>query len=145
MQEPVRIGILGTGRIVRRWLRDVPPQARIVAIASREETRAVEAAHAYGIDSYCASYEALYARADVDAVYVAMPNQGHMENAMAAMRAGKHVLCEKPAGVNAAQWERMTECARKNGVLLMEAMWTRCFPAMRRLLAVLAEGKIGTL
>ena len=78
-----------------------------------------------------------------DVVYIATPNDTHMDYVSAALNAGVAVLCEKPMADNAAQTEEMIRLAEKNHTFLMEAMWTRCFPAVRQARQWLQEGKIG--
>ena len=145
MRETVRIGVIGTGRIVGRWIRDIGEagNARVTAIASRDEARAREAAARYGIPRAYGSYEAMLADDICDAVYIATPHTLHRDCAILAMRAGKHVLCEKPIAPNAAQLREMLDCARACGVLLMEAMWTRFFPTTQEVRRLAQSGEIG--
>ena len=143
----LRIGILGAGRIAHRWMRDAhtATEAQVTCVAARDLPRARAFADRWGIPTALGEYEALAAHPEVDAVYVTTPHPMHCEHATLAMRAGKHVLCEKPAALNAAQLGQMLACAKENNVFFMEAMWTRCFPAVLRAKELLAEGAIGTL
>ena len=145
MSSRIRIGIMGTGRIVARWIRDIAEadNAEVTAISSRDERRAREAAERYGIARFFGSYEAMLAADICDAVYIATPHAMHRDCAMLAMRAGKHVLCEKPVAPNAAQFREMAACARENRVLLMEAMWTRFFPVTADVRQLARSGAIG--
>ena len=145
MSGKVRIGIMGTGRIVARWMRDAATvrEVEITAIASRDEARARQAAERYGIARAYGSYEAMLGEDVCDAVYVATPHNMHRECAMLAMRAGKHVLCEKPLAPNANQAREMIACARERGVLLMEGMWTRFFPATGEVRRMVRSGELG--
>ena len=145
MSNQLRIGIMGTGRIIARWLRDVKAEnaAQVTAIASRDEARAREAAQRYGIARAYGSYEEMLAAGVCDAVYIATPHSMHRECALMAIRAGKHVLCEKPVAVNAAQFEEMAACARERGVLLMEGMWTRFFPTTQEVRRLVQSGELG--
>ena len=145
MGKRIRIGVMGTGRIVAQWARDAAAaeDAEIVAIASRDEERARQAARKYGIERAFGSYEALLEGDLCDAVYIATPHAMHRECAMLAMRAGKHVLCEKPIAPNAGQFREMMACAREQGVLLMEGMWTRFFPATQEVRRLVQSGEIG--
>ena len=123
----VRFGIIGTGRISDWVLKGVAqdPRIQVVAVCSRT----AEAAEAFiarnpiatGAKVYT-SVEAMVADPQVDAVYVGTPNQTHCDYTIAALKAGKHVLCEKPLALNAAEGRRMVEAARGSGCLLMEAM-----------------------
>lgn len=143
----LRVGILGAGNIAQRWMRDARTveEAQITCIAARDLSRAQAFADKWDIPYALAGYEALVAHPEVDAVYVTTPHPMHYEHAMLAMRAGKHVLCEKPVAMNAAQLQEMQSCAKQHGVFFMEAMWTRCFPGTLRAKQLLAEGAIGAL
>ena len=141
-----RWGILGAGAIVRRWIRGArqTPGLEIAAIGSRNPAHAAAAAAELGIPR-ASDYEGIVSDPSIDLCYIAVPHPFHRELAELAMNHGKHVLVEKPAAVTAADWEAMTACARKNGVFLMEAVWTRLFPAMdevRRLFRPEALGPI---
>ena len=123
----VRFGIIGTGRISDWVLKGAAqdPRIKIVAVCSRT----AEAAEAFvrrnpmaaGAKVYT-SVEAMTSDPQVDAVYIGTPNQTHCEYTMTALKAGKHVLCEKPLALNAAEGRQMVEAARESGCLLMEAM-----------------------
>ena len=145
MKKPVRIGIIGTGRIVARWMRDIADveNAVVTAIASRDEQRAREAAEKYGIPKAYGRYESILNGDVCDAVYIATPHHMHLECAMMAMKAGKHVLCEKPIAPTAWQFRQMVECAEENRVFLMEAMWTRFFPVTQEVRRLVQSGEIG--
>ena len=123
----VRFGIIGTGRISDWVLKGAAqdPRIKVAAVCSRT-AKAAEAfiarnPMAAGAKIYT-SVEAMTSDPQVDAVYVGTPNQTHCEYAMTALKAGKHVLCEKPLALNAAEGRRMIEAARESGCLLMEAM-----------------------
>jgi predicted dehydrogenase len=115
----------------------------ITAVASRSLERAAAFADRFGVPTRYDRYEALCEDPDVDIVYVATPHSRHAADAELFLRAGKHVLCEKPFALNAGQARRMVEGAEASGVFLMEAMWTRFLPAYRVLRDLLAEGRIG--
>jgi predicted dehydrogenase len=145
MHETVRWGILGPGRIARKFalaLRE-SEDAILAAVGSRSRDRAEAFAREYGAPTGHDSYEALAGDPQVDAVYVATPHPFHLPHTVLCLSAGKHVLCEKPLALNAAQGERMIEAAREADRLLMEAMWTRFLPTMARVRGLLAEGAIG--
>lgn len=145
--KKIRVGILGAGNIAERWMFDAHTvaEAEIVCVAAREAARAQAFAQRWRIPNAVGGYEALVARPDVDVVYVATPHPMHREHAMLAMRARKHVLCEKPVAMNGRQLRDMIACAKECGVFFMEAMWTRFFPATMRARELLAEGAIGDL
>ena len=145
MSGKLRIGIMGTGRIVAQWMRDVTAAkaADVTAIASRDEARAREAAQRYGIARAYGTYEAMLEDDICDAVYIATPHSMHRDCAMLALRAGKHVLCEKPIAPNAAQFREMAAFAKARGLLLMEGMWTRFFPATQEVRRLVQSGELG--
>ena len=89
------------------------------------------------------SYDEMINCPDIDVVYIPVPHTAHKELAMRAMNAGKHVLVEKPAAINASEFQEMMECAKKNHVFMMEAVWTRFFPLMEKILKMIEDGKIG--
>ncbi len=147
MTEPLRIGVLGPGRIVSRVMKDFD-RARgvcLTAVASRSIERAQEAAGRYGAKYAFGSYEEMAACDEVDMVYVATPHPFHCEQAIQMMEHGKHVLCEKPISISGEQTERMIRCAREKNVFLMEAMWSRFFPATRRYMQLVRSGAIGKI
>jgi predicted dehydrogenase len=114
-------------------------------IASRDEERAAEVADELRIPRAYGSYEALLADPEVDAVYIPLPNHVHAEWTIAAARAGKHVLCEKPLALTAADAERMGEACRAAGVHLMEAFMYRLHPSWVAVRELVASGRIGRL
>jgi predicted dehydrogenase len=112
-------------------------------VASRSAERAAAFGDRFAIPSRYSDYEALAADPHVDVVYVATPQSRHEPDTLTMLEAGKHVLCEKPFALNAAQGARMVAAARARGLFLMEAIWSRYLPAYRSLVDVLAEGRIG--
>jgi predicted dehydrogenase len=145
MAESIRWGILGPGRIARNFTADLVrmPDAAAVAVGARRVEAANAFADEFGIARRHASYEALLADPDVDAVYVAVPHPWHAEWSMKALEAGKAVLCEKPLTVNAAEARELVAAARRTGRFLMEAMWTRFLPCMVRARELVAQGALG--
>lgn len=145
--EKVRLGILGPGRIVQNVMRDLRKAGHISlqAVASRSIERAKEAAARYGAPIAYGSYEELAESREVDLVYIATPHNFHAEQALLMMEHGKHVICEKPLTTSEKDTRRLIECAKKNGVFLMEAMWPRFFPATEKLRQVLEAGAIGPI
>jgi D-xylose 1-dehydrogenase (NADP+, D-xylono-1,5-lactone-forming) len=141
----MRWGILGPGRISRSFLTGLAGSSteHAVAIGSRDLARAEAAAREFQAPRAYGSYEELLADDAVEAVYVGTPNSTHAEWAIAAARAGKHVLCEKPLGVSRAEAESMFAAARDSGVRLMEAFMYRFHPRTRRLADLVAAGEIG--
>ena len=141
----IRLGVMGPGAIFRRMMADLHKAdgVELRAIASRDLGRARSAAEKYGAPLAFGSYEEMAASQEVDLVYIATPHNFHMEQAIMCMERGKHVLCEKPMALNDSQTAAMIDCARRNGVFLMEAMWTRFFPATVKMQELIAAGVIG--
>ncbi|MGQ0603612.1 MAG: Gfo/Idh/MocA family protein [Anaerolineales bacterium] len=141
----IRWGILGTGNIAKAFAGALAraPDAEITAVGSRSRETALAFAQAFGVKRAHASYETLAGDPDVDVIYVSSPHSSHAEHTLLCLNAGKAVLCEKPLALNAAQAQTMIRTAREHNVFLMEAMWTRFFPAMERFRELVAEGGIG--
>jgi predicted dehydrogenase len=141
----VRWGIVGPGRIAAEFATGMQEVAdgEVVAVASRAIERANTFADRFGVERRYDGIRALVDDAEVDVVYVATPHARHCVDTIAALEAGKHVLCEKPFALNARQAAEMVDTARARGVFLMEAMWSRFLPAYRVLTEVLADQRIG--
>ncbi|HEU5298643.1 MAG TPA: Gfo/Idh/MocA family oxidoreductase [bacterium] len=142
----VRWGVLGVASIAVRRL--IPAIARsrtgaLQAVASRDLRRAEQAAAQFGIPRAYGSYEALLADREVDAVYIPLPNTLHRPWTERAVAAGKHVLCEKPLGVTAADAAPMVEAAARAGVILQEAFMYRFHPQIEHLRELLRGGALG--
>ncbi len=148
MGHPIRWGILGYARIAR--LQVLPammetPNAVPYAIASRDPEKGQEAAKAFGFAKVYDNYQALLDDPDVDAVYIPLPNGLHKEWTLKAARAGKHVLCEKPLALTAADCREMVDVCRQQGVKLMEAFMYRFTTRTQKIQELLASGVIGEL
>ncbi|HET7268125.1 MAG TPA: Gfo/Idh/MocA family oxidoreductase [Oleiagrimonas sp.] len=146
MKDIVRWGVVGNARIARQAL--IPAirkakNAELTAVASRSAAKAKEAADTYGFRKFHDSYEALLRDPDVDAVYIPLPNGLHAEWTVKAARAGKHVLCEKPAALTAVQAQQMVEACHANDVVFMEAFMYQFHPQHERVRAIVASGEIG--
>ena len=145
--SPLRWGILSTGWIAGVFAKGVAASGsgRVVAVGSRATEGAARFAEAHGIAAAHAhgSYAALLADPGVEAVYIATPHPEHVEWAVRAAAAGKHVLCEKPAGMNLGEGRRMIEAARRAGVLFMEAFMYRCHPQTAKVVELVRSGAIG--
>lgn len=139
--------ILGPGHIARKFAADLAlvPGARLHAVASRSLERAQAFAAEFGAAHAVGSYEELLAVPGIDAVYVATPHSEHHAHALLCLRAGLPVLCEKAFTQNAHQAQELLDVARANGVFLMEAFWTRFFPAIEAALALVQAGTIGAV
>lgn len=147
MSDPIRWGILGSGKIARQFVAGLKilPDAKLVAVGSRTGEAAQAFGAQFGVSRCHPSYEALAHDPDVDVIYVATPHACHRENSLLALAAGKAVLCEKPFTINAREAGEVIAFARDKKLFLMEAMWTRCFPLMDKLRELLATQAIGEL
>jgi xylose dehydrogenase (NAD/NADP) len=140
---PIRVGFIGAGGIVRRALAPAVHAAtgvRLQSVAARDVSRAAAlepAGRSYG------DYAALLADPSVDLVYIALDNAGHLPWTLAALAAGKHVLCEKPLGLDPDDVETMLRAAAEHDRLLVEAFWYRWHPRTRRLEQLLSQGALG--
>ncbi len=145
MSQSIKWGIVGCGGIAGKFAADLAltQHGKLVAVGSRSQEKAEQFAAAHGAARAYGDYDQLVTDSEVDVVYVATPHPYHLENAMAAIDAGKHVLCEKPIALNAQQTQQMITAAEAKGVFLMEAMWTRFFPAITQVRKWIASGKIG--
>ncbi|PFG41944.1 putative dehydrogenase [Isoptericola jiangsuensis] len=143
---PVRWGVLGAGNIAASFSDGVRDRtaAQVTAVGSRSVEKAQEFADAHAPGAHVhGSYEALVADDDVDVVYVATPHSHHLEHALLAIAAGKHVLVEKPITRSVAEARVLLDAARDAGVFCMEAVWTRFLPHVAALRAAIARGEIG--
>ncbi|MDP2345074.1 MAG: Gfo/Idh/MocA family oxidoreductase [Deltaproteobacteria bacterium] len=144
--KPLRIGVLGAARIAPMALiRPARQVAGVVvsAVAARDPARAQAFARKHGVAKVHATYEAMFADDDVDAVYNPLPNSHHKTLTIKALAAGKHVLCEKPLAANADDARAMHEAAVAAGKVLMEAFHWRYHPLAARVLDEIA--KLGKL
>jgi predicted dehydrogenase len=144
---PLRWGILAPGWIARAFATALRASTRqqIVAVGSRSLERAKEFAAEFDVPVAYGSYEQLVADPKVQAIYVASPHSEHAEQALLAIKAGKHVLVEKAFTRNAAEARKVVNAAREHGVGLMEAMWTRFLPRTDIVRQLLADGVLGEL
>lgn len=147
MKQRLRFGILGAARIAPNALLK-PARAvnevQVTAVAARDLNKARRFAQAHNIPRVLDSYDALVNDADIDAIYNPLPNALHCEWTVRALRAGKHVLCEKPIASNAREAEEMARRAEEAGRVLMEAFHYRYHPLARRVKEILDSGEIGT-
>jgi len=145
----VRWGVIGTGNIGRE--KTIPAMQAgalcdIQAIASRDLDKARQAAAPLGIPTAYGSYEALLADDRIEAVYIALPNHLHVPWSIKALDAGKHVLCEKPIGLDAREAETLLAASRRRPHLkVMEAFMYRQHPQWQQAIALVRDGQIGTL
>lgn len=144
--RPLRFGALGAARITPMALvrpARVVPEATLVAVAARDAAKARAFAAKHGIPKVHDSYDALLADPEIDAIYNPLPNSLHCEWTIRALRAGKHVLCEKPIASNADEAQRMADAARETGRKLVEAFHWRYHPLAARVLEILGSGELG--
>ncbi|NKI32117.1 Gfo/Idh/MocA family oxidoreductase [Muricauda sp. DJ-13] len=130
--EHIKWGIVGPGKIAAKFASDLNlvEHAVIEGVASRNKERAQAFASEFGVNTVFDSYEELFKSKSVDVLYIATPHVFHKELAIQAMKHGKHILCEKPMGVNKNEVVEMVRCAKENGVFLMEALWSRFHPTI---------------
>lgn len=147
--KKIKWGILSTAKIAREKV--IPAMQKsayneVIAIASRNEEQAKTTAELLKIPAAYASYEQLLNDQEVDAVYIPLPNHLHVEWAIKALNAGKHVLCEKPVGVSAADAERLLKAAQANSNLkVMEAFMYRFHPQWQHVKKLLDDKRVGEL
>jgi predicted dehydrogenase len=144
----VRIGTLGAARITPGALikpaRNVS-DAEVVAVAARNGSRAQAFAAKHGVGRVHGSYADLIADPEIDAIYNPLPNGLHAEWTIAALEAGKHVLCEKPFTANAKEAEDVAAVASRTGLVVMEAFHYRYHPLAHRMRAIVDSGELGTI
>ena len=146
--DPVRWGILGPGRITEQFLGGMrlTRAATVIAVGSRDRRRAETFAAAHGIARAHASYEAFLEDPAIEAVYIALPNGLHHPWTMAALRAGKHVLCEKPYSRYPSEVVEAFDLAEASQLVLSEAFMWRHHPQARRIVELLPElGQLQTV
>jgi len=145
MSDTIRWGILGTGSIAHQFAGDLryADGAELAAVGSRTQEAADAFGDEFGIPRCHGTYEALADDPGVDVIYVATPHSCHKDNTILCLEYGKAVLCEKPFAINRNEAETMAAKAREQGLFLMEAMWSRFFPLMRRVRKLADDGAIG--
>lgn len=143
----IHFGILGPGKIANRFASSFEHAngGKVYAVASRDEVKAKEFATTYNIDKVYTSYEDLINDPNVDVIYIATPHPFHYEQTLLCLRHGKAVICEKPLALNYRQANEMIQTARTENVFLMEAMWSRFFPATKKALELVQSGIIGDI
>ncbi len=141
----IRWGIAGAGGIANKFAKAIKnvEGAELVAVASRTEGKGKAFAEKYGIENVFTSYEDMAFSDKVDAVYVATAHPFHKSCSEIFLNAKKHVLCEKPLCVNSDEAKELSDCAKKNGMFLMEAMWTKFLPATKKAVELANTGAIG--
>ena len=143
----IRWGILGCGRIAGKFAQDLQlvADAELCAVASRDQSKADAFGALYQARFSHGSYESMLANPEVDVIYIATPHAQHTENTLQCLSHGKAVLCEKAFALNSGQVRKMVDASRSSGVFLMEALWTKFMPHYRKLMALIADGSLGTM
>jgi len=138
---------MGCGRIASLFAEDLRTlkNSRIIGVASLTPEKADHFAKAHRIPKSYTKYESLAEDPDIDIIYVATLHNAHYNNTQMALHSGKHVLCEKPFTLNAAQAKDLIETARVKNLFLMEAMWTRFLPASQKIKQLIDQGAIGEI
>jgi predicted dehydrogenase len=147
MKQKIRWGILGLGKIAHKFAQDLQlsKHAELYAVASRNVEKAQTFATHYQVKHAYDSYESLLKDPQVDVVYIATPHSLHKELTLMCFEHGKHVLCEKPMALDAADVHEMIQEARKRRLFLMEGIWTRFIPATQTYLNLIETGAIGEI
>jgi predicted dehydrogenase len=147
VSDRLRWGIIGTGNIARQFATGVIASRRgkIAAAGSRQLTSAESFARTFHVPQAFGSYDEVLRSPEVDVVYISLPNSMHHEWTVAALSAGKHVLCEKPLARTAAEAEQMFEAAQRSGRILMEAFMYRSHPQTLAVLEAVRSGAIGAV
>jgi predicted dehydrogenase len=146
--SPLRWGVLGAAGIATRKV--IPGMRRsrhsvVAAIASRDGTRAAATAAELGIERAYGSYDELLADDSIDVIYIPLPNHLHVPWSIRAADAGRHVLCEKPIGLSAAQARELRSARDRNGVVIGEAFMVRTHPQWIAVQQMVRDGRIGEL
>jgi len=143
--KKIRWGIIGCGSIANKFMSSVAEveDGEVTACASRTSGKAEKFAKKHNIPSSFNSYEDMLKSADIEAVYIATTHNFHYQNVMLSLEHGKSILCEKPMAINADQTRKMVNKARQKELFLMEGMWTRFLPAIRKMKSWLKEKQIG--
>src|SRR5499433_2286763 len=146
--QPVNWGIIstaliGTAKVIPAMQKS--KHCRIQAIASRDLALAKKWAEKLGIPKAYGSYEELLADREIDAIYIPLPNHLHVPWSIRAAEAGKHVLCEKPVGMNAAETLDLIATRNRTGVVMGEAFMVQVHPQWRRIVELVRKGRIGKL
>ncbi|MDO1514387.1 Gfo/Idh/MocA family oxidoreductase [Maribacter confluentis] len=147
MESMIKWGIVGAGNIAHSFSKDLAlvRGGELVSVASRDLEKAKGFAAIYGAPNAYGSYEELFKSNTVDVVYIATPHTSHAELSIAAMNHGINVLCEKPIGVNKDQVKEMFQVARAQNVFLMEALWSRFNPTIKKVKEMVDDGSIGDI
>jgi len=147
MAKKIRWGIVGTGGIAHQFAKGLAilPDAQLTAVSSRTKEAAEKFAAEFNVPNCHIGAESLANDKNVDVVYIATPHPMHKGETIICLEGGKAVLCEKPFAMNGSEVRQMIECAKKNKLFLMEAMWMYFFPAMAKIRQLVGDGDIGEI
>ncbi|MFT3705490.1 MAG: Gfo/Idh/MocA family oxidoreductase [Agriterribacter sp.] len=147
MSEKIRWGILGCGKIARKFASDLSfvEDATLVAVASRDAINAANFAKEYKAKKSYDTYEALVQDNEIDVIYVATPHGLHYEHVMLCLQNKKPVLCEKAFALNSRQADEMIATAKANKIFLMEALWSKFIPSYQKMMEIIQNGTLGTI
>lgn len=145
--DKIRWGILGCGRIARKFASDLQlvSEAELVAVGSRSRESAENFAKEFPVKKVHDSYESLVNDAGVDVIYIASPHSHHHEHTLLCLHHHKAVLCEKAFALNTKQASEMIALAQKQHVFLMEALWTKFMPHYQLAMKMLRDGQLGPI
>jgi predicted dehydrogenase len=146
-QRTIKWGIIGPGKIAHKFAQGLASvkYARLFAVASRSGKRAREFAEQYKMPYWYEGYENVAKNPEVDIIYVSTPHTFHFENTLMCLSNGKPVLCEKPFTITRGQLQRLVDTARNKKVFLMEAIWTRFLPTIKKIVAIRDSGELGSI
>lgn len=147
MSKKIKWGIIGLGKIAQKFVNDLKfiDNAELEAVASRDVAKAETFAKTYDAKKFYGSYDALLQDKFVDIVYIATPHNSHAQIAILALEHKKAVLCEKPFAINQHQVFNMVDASKKHNMFLMEALWTRFLPAIKKIKSIVENGEIGKI
>ncbi len=145
--KTINWGIIGLGNIANHFAKDLAlvPNANLRAVASRTKQKAKEFAKVHHAEKAYGSYKKLFKDDSIDIIYIATPHDSHASLSIAAMKAGKAVLCEKPLAVNTKQVKKMIKTAKKKQVFMMEAFWSKFNPSVKQSIDLAKNGRIGAV
>ncbi len=146
-QNKIKWGIVGLGNIADQFCKDLLllDDAEIYAVASRSKENALDFGGRYDSSQSYSSYQELFEDKAVDIVYIATPHSSHKELSIQAMRAGKHVLCEKPVAINGKDAQEMIAVSKETNRFFMEAFWSRFIPSIEEVSQKSQDGELGEI
>jgi len=147
MAKTFNWGIIGLGRIAKKFAEDlrVVPNAKLHAVGSRDKDKALAFGNEFGALHALGSYEEMMVCPDLDVIYIATPHPYHCQNAMMCLEHNIPVLCEKPMAMNNQEVRKMIGLARFQKTFLMEALWTRFLPTIKKVVGLIEAGTIGEI